>query len=337
MSQNKAVGTPLRGGSRLRQELSTEYGGDSVSTTASPLSVTPSRLMPPGESIDLIHDSPAASNISHHDLDNPPMPLPRRRAPLPHLVPSYSTATPAVAAVRRDAKPKQYSIETPSESPRYTPGTKADAVYRDPFSRGLFSGNADFFPWTGSHHEDEWSAEAIQKGTWDRGSQNETSSARFAVMPALKQKTGLSALSTIFMGVLNQRRNSGQITAPSTFKPPPRVTVTDTKREVWLKDLANPAISLRRLSRTIPHGIRGKTLLDQCLNKNVPTERAIWLAKCVGANDIRALNRKGVNGAFAMGGELKWIRDWTIFVEQFVESVVSGFTEQDWKQRVLYA
>lgn len=337
MSQSKAVGTPLRGGSRLRQELSTEYGGDSLSATASPQSVTPSRLMPSGELIDLLHDSPTASNISHHDLDNPPMPLPRRRAPLAHLVPSYSTATPAVAAVKRDAKPKQYSIETPSEAPRYTPGTKADAVYRDPFSRSLFSGNADFFPWSGSHHEDEWSAEAIQKGTWDRGSQNETSSARFAVMPALKQKTGLSALSTIFMGVLNQRRNSGQITAPSTFKPPPRVTVTDTKREVWLKDLANPAISLRRLSRTIPHGIRGKTLLDQCLNKNVPTERAIWLAKCVGANDIRALNRKGVNGAFAMGGELKWIRDWTVFVEQFVESVVSGFTEQDWKQRVLYA
>lgn len=155
--------------------------------------------------------------------------------------------------------------------------------------------------------------------------------------PSLKQKTGLNALSTIFMGVLNQRRNRGQITAPSTFKPPPRVTLTDTKREVWLKDLANPTISLRRLSRTIPHGIRGRTLLDQCLNKSVPTERAVWLAKCVGANEIRAFKRKGVTGAFVMGGELKWIRDWTIFVEQFVDAIVASVGGPDWKERVTYA
>lgn len=336
MSQNNSASTPMRVASRLRQEISHDAGFESLSTTASPQTATPSRLTHVSDSIEILNDSPAPSQLSHHDMDNPPMPLPRRRAPLIHRIPSYRIAAPATS-VKRDSRPKQYSIETPSDAPRYVTANKSDPVFRDPFSRSLFSGNADFFPWNGNHHEDEWSAEAIQKGTWDRGSQNETSSARFAVMPALKQKTGLSALSTIFMGVLNQRRNSGQITAPSTFKPPPRVTVTDTKREVWLKDLANPAISLRRLSRTIPHGIRGKTLLDQCLNKNVPTERAIWLAKCVGANDIRALNRKGVNGAFAMGGELKWIRDWTVFVEQFVESVVSGFTEPDWKQRVIYA
>lgn len=209
----------------------------------------------------------------------------------------------------------------------------------DPFSKGLNSGYADFFPWNGSHHEDEWSSDAITKGTWDKVNLNvaETSSAKLAIFPALKQKSGFNALSTIFMGVLTQRRHRGQITAPSTFKPPPRVTLTDTKREVWLKDLANPAISLRRLSRTIPHGIRGRTLLDQCLNKNVPAERAVWLAKCVGANEIRAFKRKGVNGAFVMGGELKWARDWTGLVEQFVDSVVNGFGEIDWKNRVTYA
>lgn len=136
---------------------------------------------------------------------------------------------------------------------------------------------------------------------------------------------------------MNQRRHSGQITSASTFKPPPRVTLTDTKRELWLKDLANPAISLRRLSRTIPHGIRGRVLLDQCLSKNVPTDRAVWLAKCVGANEIRAFKRKGVNGQFVMGGETKWIRDWTVHIEQFVESVVSAFGEAEWKARVTYA
>lgn len=283
--------------------------------------------------------SPALSRTSLQDIDNPPMPMPKRRPQPSQNAPASSRGPPpAPAPVKKDARPKPWTVETPSDSPRYPTSDKHDAAAgRDPFSRGLFSGNADFFPWNGTHYEDDWSVEAVQKGTWDRGNQNETSSARLAISPALKQKSGLNALSTIFMGVLNQRRHRGQITAPSTFKPPPRVTLTDTKREVWLKDLANPSISLRRLSRTIPHGIRGRTLLDQCLNKNVPTERAVWLAKCVGANEIRAFKRKGVNGAFAMGGELKWIRDWTVFVEQFVDAIASAFSEADWKPKLTYA
>ena len=235
--------------------------------------------------------------------------MPKRRVPASQRVLAQRDSNAPPATGKKDGRPKPYTLEIPHAAPRYSSSHKHDpihrseATHRDPFSRGLFSGHADFFPWSGGHHEDEWNAEAIQKGTWDKASQNEPSSARLAIFPALKQKTGLSALSTIFMGVLNQRRHRGQITVPSTFKPPPRVTLTDTKREVWLKDLANPAISLRRLSRTIPHGIRGRTLLDQCLNKKIPTERAVWLAKCVGANEIRAFKRKGVNGAFVMGGE----------------------------------
>jgi mediator of RNA polymerase II transcription subunit 12 len=271
------------------------------------------------------------------------MPMPTRRPVTSQLrsAPPITTTT-APTPVKKDARLKPYTVEIPSAAPRYFAANRPETTPRnpvDPFSKGLNSGYADFFPWNGAHYEDEWSSEAITKGTWDKVNLNvpETSSAKLAIFPALKQKTGLNALSTIFMGVLTQRRHRGQINAPSTFKPPPRVTLTDTKREVWLKDLANPAISLRRLSRTIPHGIRGRTLLDQCLNKNVPAERAVWLAKCVGANEIRGLKRKGVNGAFVMGGELKWARDWTVFVEQFVDAVVAGFGEKDWKTRVTYA
>ncbi|OAA55694.1 RNA polymerase II mediator complex component Srb8 [Cordyceps fumosorosea ARSEF 2679] len=333
--------TPRRtAGSKLRIELSNDDSLTPGPVTDSPQG-TPSVMSHSAgfdSSADVSgHGSPALSRASQSDLSIPRMPMPRRRAPLQRFVPSNKTAAPPTAPIKRDSKPKQYTIEVPAAAPRYLTTNKPDTLHRDPFNKGLFSGHADFFPWTGRHHEDEWSTEAIQKGTWDRGSQNETSSARLAVYPSLKQKTGLNALSTIFMGVLNQRRNRGQITAPSTFKPPPRVTLTDTKREVWLKDLANPTISLRRLSRTIPHGIRGRTLLDQCLNKNVPTERAVWLAKCVGANEIRAFKRKGVTGALVMGNELKWIRDWTIFVEQFVDSVVSSVGEPDWKHRVTYS
>jgi mediator of RNA polymerase II transcription subunit 12 len=283
--------------------------------------------------------SPALSRASQQDLDNPPIPMPRRRL-WPSQRPQHKRdAVVPTPPTKKDVRPKPYTVEIPTAAPKYASTHKSDhaGTSRDPFSKGLCTGYADFYAWNGNHHEDEWSTEAIQKGTWDRGNQNETATARLAIFPALKQKSGLSALSSIFMRVLNQRKHRGQVTAPSTFKPPPRVTLTDTKREVWLKDLANPAISLRRLSRTIPHGIRGRTLLDQCLNKNVPTERAVWLAKCVGANEIRAFKRKGVNGVFVMGGELKWIRDWTVFVEQFVDAVVSSFGEADWKSKVTYA
>jgi mediator of RNA polymerase II transcription subunit 12 len=177
------------------------------------------------------------------------------------------------------------------------------------------------------------------KGYFDRANatQNELGSAKASLFPALKHKSGLQTLSSLFTSVLAARRAHGQITSASTFRPPPRVTVTDTKREMWLKDLANPTISLRRLSRSIPHGIRGKVLLDQSLGKNIPIERAVWLAKCVGANELRAFKRKGVSGTFAMGGEAKWIRDFTVCVEQFVESVIGACGEPDFRDKVNYA
>lgn len=198
------------------------------------------------------------------------------------------------------------------------------------------TGHADFFPWNGNHPEDQFTDHIIRTGFFDKSqmSQNETGSAKASIYPALKHKSGLQTLSSLFSTVLAQRRAHGNITANSTFKPPPRVTVTDTKREIWLKDLANPTISLRRLSRSIPHGIRGKVLLEHSLNKNIPIERAVWLAKCVGANELRSFKRKG---AFAMGGEAKWVRDFTVCVEQVLESIIMSCGESDFRRRIHYA
>jgi mediator of RNA polymerase II transcription subunit 12 len=248
------------------------------------------------------------------------------------MPPPTTSANP----IKKDARPKPFAVEVPAAAPRYaTLGdsqTKAGSL-----APPAKTGYADFNPWTGNHPEDQFSDYIMRNGYYDKGlfSTAETQSAKGILFPALKHKTGLTALSSVFTAVLGQRRHNGQITAPSTFKPPPRVTLTDTKREVWLKDLANPAISLRRLSRTIPHGIRGKILLEQCLNKRVPTDRAVWLIKCVGANEIRATKRKGVS-TLVMGGETRWIKDWTVSVEQFIEHVYFSFDEDDWKSKVHY-
>ena len=341
----RQLGTPKRAGSKLRLEVSSNSVTWPVAEVASPQSQsTPVQALPLSETTDGDHQSPALSKASQHDPDNPPMPMPKRR-PRPQQLPHPASRTePAPVPTKKDSRPKPYVVEVPAAAPRCPTANKQNRPPRDPFSKSLYSGFADFYPWKGKHNEDEWNSEGIQKGIWDRGNQSETSSARMAMYTPLKQsrlgptsQSGLTALSTVFMTVLNQRRTKGQITAPSTFKPPPRVTLTDTKREVWMKELANPATSLRRLSRTIPHGIRGRTLLDQCMNKNVPTERAVWLTKCVGANEIRAFKRKGAGGALVVGGELKWARDWTVFVEQFVEAIASSFGEPDWKSKVTYA
>ena len=202
----------------------------------------------------------------------------------------------------------------------------------------LSLGSADFFPWTGQHPEDVLNELATKSGFYDKlqVSHNESATARLSVWSNLKHKSGIPILSQLFVSALEQRQIHGTITTNTTFKPPPRVTLTDTKREAWLRDLANPSIPLRRLSRTIPHGIRGKILLDHCLSKDIPTSRAIWLAKCVGANEIRAFKRKGTGGVFTVGGEAKWIKDWTINVEQFLESIIGTCGIPEWRVKVNY-
>lgn len=201
------------------------------------------------------------------------------------------------------------------------------------------SGPADLFPWMGHHPEDVLTEQTTKTGFYEKTqvAQNETNTARPSIWSSLKHKSGLQILSSLFVSALDQRQAHGTVIANSTFKPPPRVTLTDTKREAWLRDLADPTIPLRRLSRTIPHGIRGKVLLDHCLHKEIPTGRAVWLAKCVGANEIRAFKRKGTSGAFAVGGEAKWIKEWTSHVEQFVESTIDSCGAVDWKDLINYA
>ncbi|KAG0650574.1 Mediator of RNA polymerase II transcription subunit 12 [Hyphodiscus hymeniophilus] len=323
--------TPRNGGSRLKLEISKDSTPSLVESPAPTSDATPTwrPSAPPRGRPQLHFDVPSISNRSPRATQGGQTPTPIKPMPLPvrpgqHAPPAVdkTRAAPANNA-KKDARPKPYTLEVPAAAPHYLPN----------------GGHADFFPWIGNHPEDQFSETAIRQGFFDKAqmTQNETGSAKSSLFPALKHKAGLQTLSSLFANVLAQRRGRGQITSASTFKPPPRVTVTDTKREMWLKDLANPEISLRRLSRSIPHGIRGKILLEQSLSKNIPIERAIWLAKCVGANELRSFRRKGATGTFAMGGEAKWIRDFTVCVEQFVESIVSTCGEQDFRSRLNYA
>ncbi|KAK5660677.1 hypothetical protein OQA88_12041 [Cercophora sp. LCS_1] len=348
-SQGRVTGAQRRG-SRLKLELSHDSADiishsnmmESPNTIDASKPFTPSRIMPPTDSSELGDMSPHLSVEAQAVDVDPKLPMPARRPRFTTEVSRRNAPPSTPNPSKKDARPKPYTVEIPALAPRYHIQGKADGLTKSGPSNAAQPGvgYADFFPWTGNHPEDQFSENAIRHGFFDKApiAQTETSSAKVNLFGALKHKSGLLALSTMFANVLGERRQNAQITEPSTFKPPPRVTVTDAKRETWMKDLANPTTPLRRLSRTIPHSIRGRILLDQCLNKNVPTDRAVWLAKCVGVNELRSFKRKGAGSNLVIrGGEAKFHRDWTVIVEQFIEAVVFGFEEPDWKAKVGYA
>nr|POE90145.1 mediator of rna polymerase ii transcription subunit 12 [Quercus suber] len=252
-------------------------------------------------------------------------------SPLP-FIPKSSLTKPRIR--------KSHGQSERAKPARRAHGTEPPAMgIRMPSSQGI----ADYSPWTGRDHPEDVMNEAVVKnGYFDKAPGSnppESGSAKQSIWPNLSQKnnTGLQMVAYLFTQVLEKRQALGKCTAPSTFKPPPRVTVTDTRREAWLRDLANPDVPLRKQSRTIPHGVRGKGLMDQCLGKQIPIHRAVWLAKCVGANELRAFRRKGVSGSATTSGESKWVREWTVQIEQFLDAVILTCGQPDWQQRMNYA
>ena len=198
---------------------------------------------------------------------------------------------------------------------------------------------ADYFPWTGKHAEDVINESNVKNGYWDRAPhppERELNTAKAPLYNAFKHRSGLESLSALFSLVLEQKSKHGALASSSTFRPPPRVTLTEAKRRSWVADLADSDVPLRRLSRTIPQGIRGTSLLEQCLVNTVPVNRAIWFVKCVGANEIRTLKRKGVNPNIAAGAENKWLKDWTTNVEQSLEAAVGQCGSKTWLKDLRY-
>lgn len=156
--------------------------------------------------------------------------------------------------------------------------------------------------------------------------------------PYLTQANSLRGLGSFFDSVLRGREERCRNSSQPVHKVPPRVTLTEQKRESWLADLANPLIPLRKQNRPIPHALRGKVLLEQCLARRMPLARASWLAKCVGLHELRTSRRKEACSSAVTEREIKWILEWTMLVEEFVdEKVGSSLERADWKKDVTYA
>jgi mediator of RNA polymerase II transcription subunit 12 len=276
------------------------------------------------------------------------------------LQPSKAEVTKNNAS-RRD-KLKPYVLEPTPQAQRYPQSsTQHSPPQGAPAWNSRSTECCDFYPWRGNHAEDHVSAQQAKTGHSDKllynknvhttgllqsqsdlvltALQQEQQSARQSLGLNFKQRNGLPWLSYLYKEIMARRQQYSTVTTPSTFKPPPRVTLPEQKREAWLRDLANPLVPLRKLSRTIPHGLKGPPLLDQCAAKKIPTARAVWFVRCVGANELRGLRRKGV-GSLAVGGESKWIKEWTGQLTQFLEKTVGAcvtMPDDLWQSKMHYS
>lgn len=197
----------------------------------------------------------------------------------------------------------------------------------------------DFQPWRHSTKEDLVAVGHLQRGFFEAPHVgNELLSARNIMHQLLRSKNSLDELSTHFLHAIEVRAQNNRV-GQGTHKPPPRVTLTDQKREAWLKDLANVEVPLRRLARTIPHGVRNRTLIEQCVAKKIPISRAVWFVRCVSTNELRGLKRKG--GANI---EFSWVQDWTAQVVESMEKLSHDYlkfeafeqAKESWKLNVNY-
>ena len=76
------------------------------------------------------------------------------------------------------------------------------------------------------------------------------------------------------------------IHSPSTFRLPSRVVTSDSRRETWIAELANPVVPISKLAKSVPHGYRNEKLLQMLLDRDVPLSRAVWYIRTNGATEI---------------------------------------------------
>lgn len=196
----------------------------------------------------------------------------------------------------------------------------------------------DYLPW----HEDDALKEKLKNSSYlNKGYfesplvSNEYYSARNLIQETLFSSTQncttiLKELSQHFTKAYKTRNEViNKIShASNNFKVPPRVTLTATKKEAWLRDLANLDVPLLTVSAKLPHGIRNKVLVDSMCNYAVPLSRAIWFTKCSLFSELLMLRRKyqSKQSTSPQAGnfppvdvfEGRWLQEWTLQVADYV-------------------
>ncbi|CAO1635781.1 unnamed protein product [Parajaminaea phylloscopi] len=213
-----------------------------------------------------------------------------------------SPALAGVPAVAHQAKP-------PSWRPLLHPGSEDLSV-------------PDYFPTKSGQLEDDMSEKTVKAGLPAKQAvNNESFSAHGLILGLLPSL--IPTLNSLFDETLRRRDFLSDLpqVKPSTFRPPPRVTLNEAKLTAYVRDLADPEVPLSRLAKNIPHGFRGERMLEMLwlganptsvgttataltsssrtgqtvhaapLPKSVDINRALWFIQSVGATDIASRSR----------------------------------------------
>ncbi|KAG0369656.1 RNA polymerase II mediator complex subunit [Gamsiella multidivaricata] len=178
---------------------------------------------------------------------------------------------------------------------------------------GGFSSYPGVFPQKPGQEEDQMTSNNVKTGYMDKGIiQNETVSAQGILADGLQDPKKLHDLGAFMVEVLKKRQESSKITGPSTFRPPSRATLNDQKKEQWMADLSG-TVSLRRLSRSVPHGFKSEKLLETLAQRQVPMMRATWYIKIVALSEMQAQRSR------PSSTQNQYSTDWTLTVNMFLK------------------
>ncbi|KAI8149564.1 hypothetical protein BJV82DRAFT_504484 [Fennellomyces sp. T-0311] len=174
---------------------------------------------------------------------------------------------------------RKYTLQPPQRQP--------------PLSKTMPSlGYPGMYPQRPNQVEDIMTESNVRTGFIDRPSvSNEHTCAYDMVYTKLQDdQRVLDDLGAFAVDVLKRKRNAARITGPSSFKPPMRSTLIESKREQWMHELASGTQSLRKLARNVPHGFKGEKLLETLAARQVPFLRAAWCIKVVGLSEMNQRN-----------------------------------------------
>ncbi|PWN18179.1 hypothetical protein BCV69DRAFT_315015 [Microstroma glucosiphilum] len=191
---------------------------------------------------------------------------------------SYPTSPSANNGSGPPADPAvAYSPRPPAWRPLLHPGSE-EVSYPD-FYPSKTGKSSDRDPERGSlQPEDDMSEAHVRQGmTAKQAVMNESFSAHGLILSILPQL--VSTLNSLFQEALERRSglsigSSTSHVRPHTNKLPPRVTLNDVKLSAYVRDLADPAVPLSRLAKSIPHGFRGERMLEMLWQGTNPTVTA---------------------------------------------------------------
>ncbi|KAI8365718.1 hypothetical protein BD560DRAFT_156584 [Blakeslea trispora] len=232
-----------------------------------------------------------STNMNHSTPYNtkPSMPSPYANSPSP----GYHSPNLSRNTTQPQPQLKKYTLQPPRKLP---------------LSKTMPSlGFPGMFPQRAGQDEDMLTESNVRHGFMDRPVvSNEHTCAHDIVYGKLQDDQRLlGELGSFMVDVLQRQNRAGVMTGPSSFKAPIRITLSDTKREQWMQDLAGGVVPLRKLARNVPHGFKGEKLLETLASKQVPFLRATWYIKIVGLSEMS--QRNASNATTSLGPQpIQW-------------------------------